>query len=156
MKKTNMIPLFHSALSLYADVCRPVCRELEIPQTAFDILMFLANEPACNTARDISLRGGIKKNLVSMHVEKLVQQGYLQRQEVPGDRRQVKLVVTEKAFAVVDKGRRVQKYYYDFLVKGLSAEELAACRKCMETIAANADELEDLLRTGTADPGETI
>ena len=30
----------------YNAVCKPLCQELKLPQTAFDILMFLANNPA--------------------------------------------------------------------------------------------------------------
>ena len=37
----------------YSAVCRPLCHELNLPQTAFDILMFLANNPGYDTARDI-------------------------------------------------------------------------------------------------------
>lgn len=37
----------------YNAVCKPLCRELNIPQTAFDILMFLANNPDYSTAGDI-------------------------------------------------------------------------------------------------------
>ena len=37
----------------YSAVCRPLCHELNLPQTAFDILMFLANNPEYTTARDI-------------------------------------------------------------------------------------------------------
>ena len=37
----------------YNAVCKPLCQELKLPQTAFDILMFLANNPDCTTARDI-------------------------------------------------------------------------------------------------------
>ena len=37
----------------YNAVCNPLCRELNIPQTAFDILMFLANNPDYSTAGDI-------------------------------------------------------------------------------------------------------
>ena len=37
----------------YSDECRPLCHELKLPQTAFDILMFLANNPEYKTARDI-------------------------------------------------------------------------------------------------------
>lgn len=29
----------------YSAVCKPLCRQLELPQTAFDILMFLGNNP---------------------------------------------------------------------------------------------------------------
>ena len=29
----------------YTAVCRPLCQEMKLPQTAFDILMFLYNNP---------------------------------------------------------------------------------------------------------------
>ena len=29
----------------YTAVCRPLCQEMKLPQTAFDILMFLYNKP---------------------------------------------------------------------------------------------------------------
>ena len=34
---------------------QPLCHELKLPQTAFDILMFLANNPEYKTARDIAV-----------------------------------------------------------------------------------------------------
>ena len=37
----------------YNVICKPLCRELGVTQTAFDILMFLANNPDHKTARDI-------------------------------------------------------------------------------------------------------
>ena len=45
---------FSRKLSLaYESMCKPLCHELKLPQTAFDILMFLANNPDFRTARDI-------------------------------------------------------------------------------------------------------
>ena len=45
---------FSRKLSLaYESMCKPLCHELKLPQTAFDILMFLANNPEFKTARDI-------------------------------------------------------------------------------------------------------
>lgn len=35
----------------YAALCKPLCQKLHLPQTAFDILMFLANNPGYRTAR---------------------------------------------------------------------------------------------------------
>ena len=52
----------------YSDECRPLCHELKLPQTAFDILMFLANNPEYKTARDIVEIRKIKANLVSVNV----------------------------------------------------------------------------------------
>ena len=60
----------------YSAMCKPLCQELKLPQTAFDILMFLANNPDCTTARDIVEIRKIKANLVSVNVDRLVQEGY--------------------------------------------------------------------------------
>ena len=59
----------------YNAMCKPLCQELKLPQTAFDILMFLANNPDCTTARDIVEIRKIKANLVSVNVDRLVQEG---------------------------------------------------------------------------------
>ena len=69
----------------YSDECRPLCHELKLPQTAFDILMFLANNPEYKTARDIVEIRKIKANLVSVNVDKLVNEGYLERKPVEND-----------------------------------------------------------------------
>ena len=37
----------------YAALCKPLCQKLHLPQTAFDILMFLANNPGYQTASDV-------------------------------------------------------------------------------------------------------
>ena len=66
----------------YSAVCRPLCHELNLPQTAFDILMFLANNPCCKTASEIVEIRHIKANLVSVNVDRLVREGYLPRQPV--------------------------------------------------------------------------
>ena len=70
---------------VYSAVCKPLCQKLPLPQTAFDILMFLANNPSYTTARDIVEVRHIKANLVSVNVDKLVQEGFLERRPVPGD-----------------------------------------------------------------------
>ena len=75
---------------------RHSARELKLPQTAFDILMFLANNPDYKTASDIVEVRKIKANLVSVNVEKLVRDGYLERKAVEGDRRKVELICTKK------------------------------------------------------------
>ena len=85
----------------YGALCRPLCQELGLSQTAFDILLFLANNPDCRTARDIVEVRRIKANLVSVHVDRLVRDGYLLRRPVPGDRRKTELVCTDLAQPVV-------------------------------------------------------
>ena len=81
----------------YTAAMRPLTEELDMAQPAVDILLFLANNPGMDTARDICTYRHLKPAIVSFHVEKLAGEGYLERQPVPGDRRKCRLVCTEKA-----------------------------------------------------------
>ena len=36
----------------YNAMCKPLCQQLKLPQTAFDILMFFGNNPEYHTASD--------------------------------------------------------------------------------------------------------
>ena len=123
----------------YRQVCRPLCRELGLPQTAFDILMFLGNDPAYKTARDIVEMRRIKANLVSVHVDRLVREGYLERQQVPGDRRKTLLLCTDKAQPVIAKGRLLQEDFFEKLLDGMDEEERNAFSAALHRIGENLD-----------------
>ena len=88
--------------------CRPICHKMKLSQTAFDILMFLAAHPDCSTAKDICRARGIRPNMVSFNVERLVEEGYLQRQAVPGDRRKIRLLCTDKAQEILRRAAEWQ------------------------------------------------
>lgn len=126
----------------YEVMCRPLLAQFDISRTSFDILMFLSNNPDRYTAKEISATRNIKANVVSMHVDRLVRDGYLQRQSVEWDRRKVRLVCTEKAQPIIDRGRDMQRAFFLSLVEGLSPEELEGFRFCLQTIAKNADLLQ--------------
>ena len=54
----NMSIEFAHKMSLaYSATCKTLCRELKLPQTAFDILMFLANTAAGFCGTDTVWRG---------------------------------------------------------------------------------------------------
>ena len=122
----------------YEDWCKPLCRELGMPQMAFDILMFLAGDPELCTARDINRSHGFKENILSVNVNKLVREGYLERQSVEGDRRKVRLALTEKARPIVSRGKRAQEEFNLRIREGITPEELAVFAKCLEKAGENA------------------
>ena len=74
-------------LDAYAAVMQPLSAELDMAQNAVDILLFLANNPGLDTARDICTYRKLKPGIVSFHVDNLVRGGYLLRTRDPGDRR---------------------------------------------------------------------
>ena len=107
---------FPRKLSLaYESMCKPLCHELKLPQTAFDILMFLANNPEFKTARDIVEVRKLKANLVSVNIDKLVNEGYLIRKNVEGDRRKVQLLCTDKAQPIISRGQQLQEHFVEQL-----------------------------------------
>ena len=106
----------------YSSACKPLCVSLGLPQTAFDILLFLANNPRYTTARDITEVRKIKANLVSVNVSRLVEDGYLTRNAVTGDRRKVQLLLTEKAQPVVQQGQALQQRFFADLFSGMDED----------------------------------
>ena len=55
----------------YASAMRPLAEQLSMAQPAVDILLFLANNPGRDTARDICTYRKLKPAIVSFHVDKL-------------------------------------------------------------------------------------
>lgn len=125
----------------YSVMCKPLCQKMKLPQTAFDILMFLSNNPQYKTARDIVEVRKIKANLVSINVDKLVKEGYLERREVAGDRRKTELMCTSQADSIIEKGRLVQKDFKDTLFNNMDDSMKEILFKGMEIMEDNLDRI---------------
>lgn len=125
----------------YSAVCKPLCRQLELPQTAFDILMFLGNNPDYKTASEIVEIRHIKANLVSVNVDRLVREGYLTWRGVEGDRRKTELLCTEKAQPIIARGRQLQNAFSERLFAGMDKEARRAFSEAMHLIEHNLNEL---------------
>ena len=138
----NMSMEFSRKLALaYTAVCKPLCQTLKLPQTAFDILLFLANNPAYQTAADIVEVRKIKANLVSVNVDKLVRDGYLTREAVPGDRRKTRLLRTEKAQPIILQGRQLQSAFLQRLFAHTDQQMQDAFLKTISIMDKNINEL---------------
>lgn len=138
----NMSMEFSRKLALaYTAVCKPLCQTLKLPQTAFDILLFLANNPAYQTAADIVEVRKIKANLVSVNVDKLVRDGYLTREPMPGDRRKTRLLCTEKAQPIILQGRQLQSAFLQRLFAHTDQQMQDAFLKTISIMDKNLNEL---------------
>ena len=138
MDNRSGMAVLHGIRQAYEDWCKPLCRELGMPHMAFDILMFLSGHPELCTARDINRHQGFKENILSVNVNKLVGEGYLRRLSMEGDRRKVRLVLTEKARPIVERGKRAQEEFDRRIKEGITPEELTTFTKCLETARENA------------------
>ena len=137
MTAIRFMSIGRKLMNVYASLTAPLCRKYEINQTSFDILLFCANNPAYNTARDICEIRGIKSGIASVAVETLIQNGYLLRSTDPDDRRKHRLVPTEKAFDIIRDGQAAQAYFAETLKQSITEEEAAAFGSLTAKLEAN-------------------
>ena len=137
------IKIARNLLKVYSAKCKPLCQEVGIPQTAFDILMFLADNPEFDTARDVVETRYIKANLVSVNVESLVREGYLKREKSLSDRRKTRLVCTEKAWPIVERGRQIQERFVKELFKNIDEQMRADFFQVLRILEDNLKQIKE-------------
>lgn len=125
----------------YEKALSPLAKETDMPHTAISILLFIANNPDFATASHVCEMRGLKRPVVSAHVEHLVQQGYVERRAVPGDRRKDALVCTEKALPLIEAGRMRQAQFVNAVLDGIPEEDRAVMERCFLRMNANIDRI---------------
>lgn len=123
--------------NIYSELTLPVCKKFGINQSCFDVLMFCANNPEHNTARDICAVRGIKSGIASVAIESLIKKGLLKRTEDASDRRIKRLIPTEHAKELIADGRIIQEKFISTLKNGVSQEENEIFEKVIEKILGN-------------------
>ena len=125
----------------YAAAMQPLCRREGLAPNGVDILLFLANNPGLDTARDICTYRRLKPGIVSFHVDKLVREGYLLRARDPGDRRRCRLVCTDKAAPIIARGQALQEQFSAQMSAGVAPDALETFQRCLTTFAQNLDHI---------------
>ena len=148
MTQEEIFIMFRNMAEIYEENCEPICKENDLPHISLEILCFLSEFPEHFTAKDICSIKMIKPSLVSLHVEKLVKNGYLVRESVNGDRRKVKLVCTEKAKAVAAACKDVRDRCFTRMTEGISDEEMKQLNNCLSKIFKNAESVKTKLKGG--------
>ncbi len=141
MTSSSFLAISQKILHAYNKLCEPLLAEYDIPQVSFDILMFLTNNPEYSTAQEISEMRHIKKNLVSVHVEKLVSAGLIQRNPVAGDRRKIALSCTERAAPIIQAGHDLQEHFYRILTANIDEAMWITFDKINAQLAENAEKI---------------
>ena len=137
MKATELLAAGRLLGNIYADLAAPICKKHGINQTCFDLIMFCANNPERNTARDACELRGLKSGMASVAVDTLIAKGLMTRCDDPFDRRLRRLVPTQSAAPLIADGRRMQREFAAVLTVGIPEEELSAAERTAAKIAAN-------------------
>lgn len=142
MELQDFFTIFKKSDSAYQHYCQSVMQDWDVNATSFQIIMFLANNPQYNTARDLCRMRGIKTGIASVSIEQLIQRGYLERKTDSADRRIQRLFVTESAAGLVKRGREVQREFFSLVADCLTEKELETYLRLQEKIMTRVEQLE--------------
>lgn len=119
----------------------PLLERWSLSMREVHVLLFLANNPGYDTARDVTEYRGLAKSQVSQAVDLLADRGLLRRAPDSGDRRIVHLAITEAGAPLAREAQSIQAGSGRRLLRGLSPEEEARFRRLLETVLENGAHL---------------
>lgn len=137
MTPADHLQTFAASKLLYSACLEPVCRKYGLNRTELDILLFLANNPQYDTAADICAVRSLAKSHVSTSVRALEGAGFLEKYQLPADRRVIHLRVLPAAEAAIADGRAAQERFCGVLTAGLTPEELHALERASAAVMRN-------------------
>ena len=137
--------LMRKSNAVYEKYCRKVIHKWGLNPTSFQVMLFFANYPEYNTARDLCRMRQMKTGIVSVSVDQLCSAGLLERRSDPDDRRIQRLYPTERARPLIQEGKEVQQRYFQKLSQSLTPEELDQFRMLLMKFMDTIDEMDSEL-----------
>ena len=122
---------------LYGQRIQPVCEAYGLTRMEMDILLFLANNPAFDTARDIVERKQFTKSHVSASVAELERRGYLRGEFREGNRKTVHQALCPGAEPAVRAGQAAQREVLTAMFMGFTEEERMRMGQTISRIVSN-------------------
>lgn len=138
MHADNMLDYIHNIFMVKQRVDEIVGDANGLSPLDVHMLTFVKMQSVDPTATDIERKHRIKKNTISVHVESLVQNGYLLRQYNADDRRKVILSLTEKGEEIARQCFEKCEEMSRKLRQGLSDEDVDAMYRYFAVVNDNA------------------
>lgn len=102
----------------------------------FPVLMLLSKEQ--NITQETLVRHyHLDRGTIARAVKKLEDAGYIRRITDPGNRRAVRLFLTEKGELALPDLHEINRAWETLALSGLNAQDKKTCRTLMQTVALN-------------------
>ena len=121
----------------------PILERTHLTMREVHVLLFLANNPGYDTARDITALRGLSKSKVSQAVDLLTAEGLLQHTPDQRDRRVVHLSITEAGEPLTRECRAMQGRCSQQLLAALSPAEQVQFRALLKKVLDHGIPKED-------------
>jgi DNA-binding MarR family transcriptional regulator len=123
----------------FAKMHRPLLDHYHLCMNALMMLEVLDQNPQCRTPKELSHILGLKSNIIYLHLNQLVEEGYLDRHTEEQDHRKITLTCTRKAKALLKRAYEVRDEYNKLMISGISQEDLEVYCRVMRKIEENID-----------------
>ena len=123
----------------YDAVFKELARKNGLTQNEVDVILFLANNPSFDTARDIVEYRSMSKSHVCKSVESLSQKGLLSGRQDEEDRRVTHLLLTPCAHELTVNLKEAQKQFFAGLLAGVTPEEMELFGTILDKIIHNIE-----------------
>lgn len=124
---------------LYGVLFAPLLERWGLTQLEADIILFLANNPEYDTARDMVEKRHLAKSHVSVGIEALATRGLLERSTQAGNRKTIHLRLAGDAAPIAAEGQALQRRYGELLFAGITEEERRLLFRLLEQVGRNVD-----------------
>ena len=141
MEASRLLRFSRQFERFYAARFVPLLERMGWNMAEVHVLLFLANNPGLDTARDIVALRGLAKSQVSQAVERLTDQGVLSRCPDEADRRIIHLAITRQGRPLVEEALAIQTGCGRALTEGLTPEETELLRSILKKAMDNVERL---------------
>lgn len=132
-----MIDFIASVDKLYEKHMAPVSSSFSLTAVELSILLFLANNPEYDTAKEIVEKRHLTKSHVSVSLRDLEERGFLKKEHRNGDNRTVHLVLLPASDEAIREGQKAQASFLSILTKGFSPEQTEIFQSCFLLMKEN-------------------
>jgi DNA-binding MarR family transcriptional regulator len=110
-----------------------------LSMTQFGTLMHLYHNRGCGVS-DIAVHLGVTAAAASQMIERMVQQGLLERTEDPHDRRGKQLAITPEGSGLIKRGMDARTKWMDALGDSFNPEQQVAIAEALGLLASAAEQ----------------
>ena len=125
---------------LYTVSLEPVCKQYDLTRMELDILLFLANNPQYDSAKDIIERRKLTKSHVSTSIKSLTKNNYLKPVYLPNNKKTVHLKLLNSADEIIKADQQAQKNFFETILKDFSKDEKQTIINAFSKIQRNAQQ----------------
>ena len=122
---------------IYDQSLEPVCKKYQLTRMELDILLFLANNPGYDTAKDIIERRRLTKSHVSMSLKDLERRDLVQKKYYQGNQKTAHLKLSSASIQMVAEGQQAQKKFFQTVFRDFNPEDVSRMEDYFERMRKN-------------------